>query len=103
MRIPANEVLHDLDAVLGGILAEATARLPLHRHAAGPPPRASSGRIEGAAGPGAWILPELARGRGPREARWRGKTAEGPAEMFRSATPKPGKGIVTQSRRLENK
>jgi very-short-patch-repair endonuclease len=41
MRIPAIEVLHDLDAVLRGIVAEATARLPLHHPAkqGGPPLR----------------------------------------------------------------
>jgi very-short-patch-repair endonuclease len=41
MRIPAQEVLHDLEAVLRGIVAQATARLPLHHPAApgGPPPR----------------------------------------------------------------
>ncbi|HYG49225.1 MAG TPA: endonuclease domain-containing protein [Allosphingosinicella sp.] len=54
MRIPAKEVLHDLEAVLRGIIAQATTRLPLrhpaapggppppsplHRPAAGPPPR----------------------------------------------------------------
>jgi very-short-patch-repair endonuclease len=41
MRIPAIEVLHDLDAVLRGIVAEAQTRLPLHHPAApgGPPPR----------------------------------------------------------------
>lgn len=41
MRIPAAEVLHDLEAVLRGIASEATARLPLHHPAApgGPPPR----------------------------------------------------------------
>jgi very-short-patch-repair endonuclease len=41
MRIPAAEVLRDLDAVMRGILAEATNRLPLHHPAApgGPPPR----------------------------------------------------------------
>jgi very-short-patch-repair endonuclease len=40
MRIPAKEVLNDLDAVLRGIVAEVTARLPLHPPAApgGPPP-----------------------------------------------------------------
>jgi very-short-patch-repair endonuclease len=45
MRIPAIEVLHDLDAVLRGIITEATARLPLHHPAApaGPPPRAKLG------------------------------------------------------------
>ena len=41
MRIPARDVLHDLDAVLRGIVARAIARLPLHHPAApgGPPPR----------------------------------------------------------------
>ena len=51
MRIPAKEVLHDLEAILRGIVARAIARLPLHhpaapggplplhRPAAGPPPR----------------------------------------------------------------
>ena len=41
MRIPAEEILKDADAVLCGILAEARARLPLHHPAApgGPPPR----------------------------------------------------------------
>ena len=41
MRIPAGEVLHDLEAVLRAVLARATARLPLHHPAApgGPPPR----------------------------------------------------------------
>jgi hypothetical protein len=35
MRIPAKEVLHDLEAVLRAIVAEAIARLPLH-HPASP-------------------------------------------------------------------
>jgi very-short-patch-repair endonuclease len=41
MRIPAKEVLRDLEAVLRGIAARAAARLPLHHPAApgGPPPR----------------------------------------------------------------
>jgi very-short-patch-repair endonuclease len=41
MRIPATEVLKNLDGVIAGIIAEATARLPLHHPAApgGPPPR----------------------------------------------------------------
>ena len=41
MRVPAREVLRDLDAVLRGILAEARSRLPLHHPATpgGPPPR----------------------------------------------------------------
>ena len=39
-RIPAVEVMHDLDAVLRGVVVEARARLPLHHPAApgGPPP-----------------------------------------------------------------
>jgi very-short-patch-repair endonuclease len=58
MRIPAKEVLHDLERVLRALVARAIGRLPLHhpaapagpppsplhRPAAGPPPRASSGR-----------------------------------------------------------
>jgi very-short-patch-repair endonuclease len=41
LRVPAAEVLRDLDAVVRGVLAVATARLPLHHPAApgGPPPR----------------------------------------------------------------
>ena len=41
MRIPAAEVLRDVDAVVLGIIAGATTRLPLHHPAApgGPPPR----------------------------------------------------------------
>jgi very-short-patch-repair endonuclease len=41
MRIPAVEILRDLDAVVQGIVAEARSRLPLHHPAApgGPPPR----------------------------------------------------------------
>ena len=39
MRIPAREILYDLDAVLAGILTTARARLPLHHAAHGPPPR----------------------------------------------------------------
>jgi very-short-patch-repair endonuclease len=40
LRIPAAEVLGDLDAVVRGILAETQTRLPLHHPAspAGPPP-----------------------------------------------------------------
>jgi very-short-patch-repair endonuclease len=40
LRIPAVEVLRNLEGVVRGILAEATARLPLHHPAApgGPPP-----------------------------------------------------------------
>jgi very-short-patch-repair endonuclease len=41
MRIPAVDVLKDLDAVVRAIIAEATPRLPLHHPATpgGPPPR----------------------------------------------------------------
>ncbi len=41
LRIPAVEVLKDLDAVVRGVVAAARARLPLHHPAApgGPPPR----------------------------------------------------------------
>jgi len=41
LRIPANEVLRDLDAVVRGITSVAIERLPLHHPAApgGPPPR----------------------------------------------------------------
>ena len=41
LRIPAKEVLHDLEAALRSIVSEATARLPFHPPAApgGPPPR----------------------------------------------------------------
>jgi len=41
MRVPAVEVLRDLDAVVRGIVAQALSRLPLHHPAApgGPPPR----------------------------------------------------------------
>ena len=41
LRVPAVEVLRDLDGVLRGIVAEARSRLPLHHPAApgGPPPR----------------------------------------------------------------
>ena len=48
LRIPAAEVLGNLEGVVSGIVAEAISRLPLHHPAApgGPPPRASSGRIE---------------------------------------------------------
>ncbi|MGA9581996.1 MAG: endonuclease domain-containing protein [Allosphingosinicella sp.] len=40
LRIPARDVLYDLEAALRGILVEAIARLPLHHPAApgGPPP-----------------------------------------------------------------
>jgi len=45
MRIPATEILKNLDAVVAGIVAEAASRLPLHHPAApgGPPPRAKLG------------------------------------------------------------
>ena len=39
LRIPAVEVLTDLDAVLRWITSQATSRLPFHRPAGGPPPR----------------------------------------------------------------
>jgi len=41
LRVPASEVLRDLDAILRGIVAEALARLPHHHPASpvGPPPR----------------------------------------------------------------
>ncbi|KQN25993.1 hypothetical protein ASE86_07415 [Sphingomonas sp. Leaf33] len=41
LRIPASSVLHDLDAVVRGIVTLARDRLPLHHPAApgGPPPR----------------------------------------------------------------
>jgi len=41
MRIPAVEALHDLEAVLRGIIDQAQTRLPLHHPAKpdGPPPR----------------------------------------------------------------
>ena len=45
LRIPAAAILDDADAALRWILAEATARLPLHHPAApgGPPPRGKLG------------------------------------------------------------
>ncbi|MBY0284393.1 MAG: endonuclease domain-containing protein [Sphingomonas sp.] len=43
MRIPAGEVLKDVDAVVRGIVAEARARLPLHHASHGPPPRGKLG------------------------------------------------------------
>jgi very-short-patch-repair endonuclease len=45
LRIPATEVLNDVGAVLCFIIAEATARVPLHHPAApaGPPPRGELG------------------------------------------------------------
>ncbi|OYY67378.1 endonuclease domain-containing protein [Sphingomonas sp. 28-63-12] len=39
MRIAAAEVLKDLDAVVRGVFAQASASLPLHHPAGGPPPR----------------------------------------------------------------
>ncbi len=41
LRVPATDVLKDLDAVVRGVIAAAVARLPLHHPAApgGPPPR----------------------------------------------------------------
>jgi very-short-patch-repair endonuclease len=39
LRIPAVDVLSDLDAVVRYIISEATSRLPLHRPVGGPPPR----------------------------------------------------------------
>ena len=39
LRIPANDLLNDADAVLGWVLVSAKARLPLHHPAGGPPPR----------------------------------------------------------------
>ena len=41
LRVPAVDVLRDLDSVVRGIIATATSRLPLHHPAApgGPPPR----------------------------------------------------------------
>lgn len=38
-RIPAVEVLGNLEGVLRAVVAEAIARLPLHRPSGGPPPR----------------------------------------------------------------
>ena len=45
LRIPAAELMKDLDAVVRGILAHAVRRRPLHHPAApgGPPPRAELG------------------------------------------------------------
>jgi len=40
LRIPAREVLIDLDAVVRGIATEAMSRRPLHRRSGGPPPQA---------------------------------------------------------------
>ncbi|MFW2830938.1 endonuclease domain-containing protein [Sphingomonas sp. ID0503] len=39
MRVPAADILRDLDAVTHGILEKARSRLPLHHPAGGPPPR----------------------------------------------------------------
>jgi very-short-patch-repair endonuclease len=39
LRVPAADVLEDADAVVGWIVTEAVARLPLHHPAGGPPPR----------------------------------------------------------------
>jgi very-short-patch-repair endonuclease len=39
LRVPAVEVLRDLDGVVRGIMTEALSRLPLHRPSDGPPPR----------------------------------------------------------------
>ena len=39
LRIPAREVLADLGAVVQGIVAACSERLPLHHPAGGPPPR----------------------------------------------------------------
>ncbi len=46
LRIPAADVLTDLDAVVRGVVAIALARLPLHHPAApdGPPPRDKLGK-----------------------------------------------------------
>ena len=43
LRIPAMDVLRDLNDVVAGIIAAAKARLPLHHPAGGPPPRAELG------------------------------------------------------------
>jgi len=43
LRIAAVDILDDADAVLRWILAEATARLPLHHPSGGPPPRGKLG------------------------------------------------------------
>ena len=43
LRIPAREVLNDLGAVVQGIVAACTERLPLHHPAGGPPPRGKLG------------------------------------------------------------
>ena len=43
LRIPAREVLRDLDAVVRYIVLQARDRLPLHRPADGPPPQVKLG------------------------------------------------------------
>ena len=43
IRIPAAAILDDADAALRWIISEATARLPLHHPAGGPPPRGKLG------------------------------------------------------------
>ena len=43
LRIPAVELLSDLDAVLRFVINETTSRLPLHHPAGGPPPRGKLG------------------------------------------------------------
>jgi len=40
LRIPARDILADLEAVVTAIITLATARRPLHRRSGGPPPRA---------------------------------------------------------------
>jgi very-short-patch-repair endonuclease len=39
LRVPAIDVLRDLDSIVRGIVGEALARLPLHHASHGPPPR----------------------------------------------------------------
>ena len=48
LRIPARELYRDMAAVVGGIVAAASARLPLHHPAkpGGPPPQAELGEDE---------------------------------------------------------
>nr|WP_157013574.1 DUF559 domain-containing protein [Sphingomonas parapaucimobilis] len=43
LRIPARDVLRNLDSVVRYIVAQARDRLPLHRPADGPPPQAELG------------------------------------------------------------
>ena len=43
LRIPARDVLRDLDSVVRYIVAQARDRLPLHRPADGPPPQVELG------------------------------------------------------------